>query len=298
MPKVLSRAWFVVRSAGLVLPAWVVVACQTEGSAPPALAQAHPELVAISGGAMTSGFATGTMRAPRSVSSYSISRHPVTWGEYDACVRSGRCSAADPSECGAKAYAPYAGYTLPDYQAHVEHAPAVCVGQAQADAYCRSIGGRLPTLDQWLFASRGSDPHRYPWGDGMTACDAHPLASQIVQNHRTNDPSAETKCPETSFDGSELEVGKHPTGNAASGLQDVLSAPGELLGGDPQNVFTACGGAFEHCVVFGSEPAAIDSVEPFFQMPGGVERGSTTAPAIAHAYAFRCVLDVQNGAMR
>jgi serine/threonine-protein kinase len=59
------------------------------------------------------------------------------------------------------------GITPPD------GAPIVCVTHAAADAYCRSIGRRLPTSDEWSLAAGVAAGRRLPWGaDNATCTDA------------------------------------------------------------------------------------------------------------------------------
>ena len=88
---------------------------------------------------------------------FHIHQHEVTWSQLDPFL------AANPSWKPTARGAP--------------KAPATGVPWAAADAYCKSVKGRLPTEEEWEFAARGAARSTFPWGD-----DA-PSPSE-VQAHR------------------------------------------------------------------------------------------------------------------
>ncbi|MDP8256743.1 MAG: SUMF1/EgtB/PvdO family nonheme iron enzyme [Candidatus Alcyoniella australis] len=54
-----------------------------------------------------------------------------------------------------------------------ERMPATCITWYGADQICRSLGGRLPSGDQWEIAARGNDSRLYPWGNLWEASRAN-----------------------------------------------------------------------------------------------------------------------------
>jgi len=69
---------------------------------------------------------------------------------------------------------------------------------AEADAYARWRGQRLPTAVEWEVAARGADARRYPWGDALVA--------------GAMDPGARGPNP----------IGAHPEGASPFGVEDMV----------------------------------------------------------------------------
>ncbi len=82
------------------------------------------------------------------VDQFQIDRYEVLQKDFLLCVNADACSPPKPVE--------WAGELM----------PVGGVNWYQADAYCRWLGKRLPTVKEWEKAARGTDGgHRYPWGD-------------------------------------------------------------------------------------------------------------------------------------
>jgi formylglycine-generating enzyme required for sulfatase activity len=93
------------------------------------------------------------------VGKYYIDRTEVTVKQYARCVNAGKCSRPEKDgECN---------WGKPGRKSH----PVNCVTWHQADAYCRWMGGRLPSEAEWEKAARGGDGRKFPWGDAEPDCD-------------------------------------------------------------------------------------------------------------------------------
>ena len=83
---------------------------------------------------------------------YEMQQHEVTWGELDPWL-------AEHSEAVV-----HQADWVPADAAQRRSMPASGIPWETAYAYCRSIGGRLPSEAEWEYAARGPQRRPYPWG--------------------------------------------------------------------------------------------------------------------------------------
>lgn len=226
------------------------------------------------------GFAGGSMRQQVKLAAFSISRFPVSVEQYRACVTLGSCHEVEAS-C--------AGHDLDEDDA------MLCVGESNAAEFCAWAGGSLPSLSQWLYAARGPEVARYPWGEEKPSCEQHPWGDAASGNDPTRRSRGSinlTSCNQPKSKSHRL--GLHEAGASPAGVQDVLIAKAELLGGNPGEMFSVCGGEDGGCLVYGLEPGAVDAVGPVPVERQGGSEGEQLGEVVPSdggrlPYSFRCV---------
>jgi formylglycine-generating enzyme len=131
---------------------------------PPALLDAP--MIAVAPGSFEMGSTAKNESPPHrvAVAAFSIDATEVTVDAYRACVEATRCPADGLTEVAA------CNWATPGRGPH----PMNCVDWNEADIYCRWLGKRLPTEEEWEFAARGPEGRIFPWGnsqpDEPTAC--------------------------------------------------------------------------------------------------------------------------------
>ncbi len=293
-----GRQWRLV-CCGLLL---VVCSCDEERArAPLASADFEIEKVDLPASFVTAGFKTGRLRMDVAVEGYQIAKRPVTRAEFQACTKAGVCSAQQIYLDGTPAvFEPGSEEPIEDIVEDQDepaedatlHDMALGVTPANAAAFCRWVGGKLPTLSQWLLAARGPSVQRYAWGDQLPGCAQHPGGVQTSSEDGSTSPAERARLARTGTScGNTVtrryRVGLHSDGASSTGVEDVLLAPAEMLRRDPENMFSACRGKDGSCSVYGAIPGAIDFVRPAALPPSDPQ--ATPAEPASTREGFRCV---------
>ncbi len=128
------------------------------------------------------------------LTSYALSRFPVTVGEYRQCIEDGGCGRPVAELCHVDG-SYLVGEPNIDNPLRTNH-PVNCINRYQALEFCHWAGGTLPSEAQWEYGAVGpmesdEDLTNFPWGEDRNECRA---------NIWGNDPFEETS-PVGFFDG-------------------------------------------------------------------------------------------------
>ena len=226
------------------------------------------------GGAVTLGFSGSTIRQSTSVSSIRLTEVPITVGEFRGCVEAGACSPPSlPSlSCRSPREAsPLAGATFGMKQ---DQLPVTCATFIEASSYCSWVGGRLPSLAEWLHAARGPEPAPYSWGDDPPSCAKHPRFFDV-----------DGSCSDLAGDNAQqllFQVRNHPDGKSPSGAQDILSGSAELVH-DSRESSLLCNARTSPCLVLGGRAGEIMGVQSVPELRD-IQLSTYAAPL----FTFRC----------
>jgi formylglycine-generating enzyme required for sulfatase activity len=142
------------------------------------------------------------------IAGFWLAEKDATAADYQRCVDSGECGAADlGGSCNAR---------VADRQDH----PINCVSAWQAEVYCASIHARLPSAVEWESAAKGGEGRIYPWGDAVldqtraNYCDKRCL--ELHPDWMWPDKNADDGWNSTS------PVGLFPAGASKQGLLDMV----------------------------------------------------------------------------
>lgn len=166
---------------------------------------------------------------PVEVASFLLDRTEVSVGEYERCVRVGRCAAiVDPRR-------------IQVFLA--SQVPAVFVRQQDALDYCKFRNARLPTEAELELAMRGEKRRRYPWGGDFH----HGLANAGRSGARVTESrdGYEILAPTRAFlDGRTPEGVLQLSGNAAEWTSTPYFPHGDTRKDRTSSSYVVKGGSF------------------------------------------------------
>lgn len=180
------------------------------------------------------------------IAAFQLDPFEVTHDRYASCVRAKVCA---PHESDREV-----------------SRPVTRLSAEAAATFCEFVGGRLPTVDEWMFAASDGGQLRYPWGP-------HGLTCRRAAFGLEKGPCA------TSATGPEL-VGSRPSG-ARQGLFDLAGNVKEWARQGRAD-FVALGGSFRS--VLPSELKSWGSIS-------NTSRTKSDADAASDDIGFRCAYD-------
>ncbi len=205
------------------LPHLALAARPTQAPAVVACTAAPTGMACIPGGEFERGTDTGPKNArPQQkvwVQTFYMDLYEVTFAEYKACEKKGKCPKAGPK---------YSDFNRP-------RQAMTGVNWFDSAAYCKAQGKQLPTEAQWEKAARGTSGATFSWGNEPATCqrailmDASGRSCGVKKRHSQ---------PEK---GRVMEVGLKPAG--AYGLFDMAGNSWEWVADWYSASYAKCGDA-------------------------------------------------------
>ncbi len=164
----------------------------------------------------------------KKVATFLLDDVEVAFAVYASCVLSGKCKPTKSRSFGPNPEAAFDPKELKRMKPEQLSYP-VKVNAADAQAYCATLGKRLPTEAEWLLAAFGSESRKFPWG------------AQKLKTGVCSPPDQQYKDYSTGTGPERCEVGTSPADRTPEGVFDlgysveewVVSSEGTLtLGAD------------------------------------------------------------------
>jgi formylglycine-generating enzyme required for sulfatase activity len=149
------------------------------------------------------------------LSDYMIGVYEITVRDYEYCIDAGFCGYDESGVLHYKTYINNFRCNIGSYR-DPDH-PVNCVNYYGAEAFCKFIGGTLPTEAQWEKAARGGcefyedcekETAKYPWGNEIATCD-----TAVMMDALSGISGCET--------GGTMSSGSKPAGMSQYGLFDM-----------------------------------------------------------------------------
>jgi formylglycine-generating enzyme required for sulfatase activity len=241
--------------------------------------------VAFAGGAHLRADGSNVTVAP-----FSLDATEVTWLQFARCVAAGACLPNQPQH----------PVRLKLASAVVDE-PVVGLVPSEAEQLCEFFGARLPSDDEWDFASaHRSDPTvrgKYPWDDDTAAVSCTEGAAAVGANF---------SIPGTACAGAPVAVGSFSSSNMSRGVGgDVADLGGNvaewtLVAGTTAPAIREVPSGNDAVVLRGGgarSPLALleNDLPVTASYPGDASTWSTEVKRLAGEAGFRCAKSVADG---